>query len=283
MQTIVVNGETRQTGTAPADMPPIVVDGVEIPQADILREAQNHPAASPAGALAEAARALVVRQLLLDEARRLEIVPTPLVDDDGVAEAPDEAAIRALLEREVDVPQADEDACARFFDNNREKFVSPAAYEVCHILVLAAPDDDKARAEARAEAQRLIGLLVDDPSSFGALARQCSACPSSEDGGRLGVIGGGDTVPEFEAALARLDEGTLAQHPIETRYGFHIVRLDRKHKGKPFAFGHVRDEIAAFLEEASWRKAVQQYVAILAGQAKIEGIVLVQADTPLVQ
>ena len=45
----------------------------------------------------------------------------------------------------------------------------------------------------------------------------------------------------------------------------------------------VRDKIAQYLEEASWRRAVTQYLAILASQAKVEGIAIGGADGPLVQ
>ena len=54
------------------------VNGAVIARETIAREAQHHPAATPAAAFAQAARALAIRQLLLDEARRLELSPHPL-------------------------------------------------------------------------------------------------------------------------------------------------------------------------------------------------------------
>ena len=52
----------------------VMVNGVLIPEADIMAEAQNHPAETPGAALAQAAHALAVRELLLQEAGRLGVM-----------------------------------------------------------------------------------------------------------------------------------------------------------------------------------------------------------------
>lgn len=101
---------------------PVTVNGVAIPRDAIAREAQNHPAAKPIAAWQAAARALVVRELLLQEARRAGIVPQPQTDALGRRETDDEAMMRALVEREVKVPVADLESCRRYYDNNRNRF-----------------------------------------------------------------------------------------------------------------------------------------------------------------
>lgn len=101
---------------------PVTVNGVAIPRDAIAREAQNHPAAKPIAAWQAAARALVVRELLLQEARRAGIAPQPQTDALGRRETDDEAMMRALVEREVKVPVADLESCRRYYDNNRNRF-----------------------------------------------------------------------------------------------------------------------------------------------------------------
>jgi hypothetical protein len=97
------------------------VNGVAIARDAISREAQLHPARTPLEAWQQAARALAVRELLLQEARRLQIAAEPLAED-GRRETDDEAAIRALVEREVRTPQADTAACRRYYEQNRSRF-----------------------------------------------------------------------------------------------------------------------------------------------------------------
>ena len=74
----------------------ISVNGAVIAREIIAREVQNHPAEKPILAWQAAARALVVRELLLQEAKRLGIEAEPLRDPEGRFETPEEAAMRAL-------------------------------------------------------------------------------------------------------------------------------------------------------------------------------------------
>ncbi|CAG1007334.1 MAG: peptidylprolyl isomerase [Rhizobiaceae bacterium] len=262
----------------------VSVDGHVIDEADILAEAQHHPAANPGEALAAAARALVVRELLLREARRLGIdAEEGACDGDGRNETPDEAAIRLLVEREVAVPAATDDECRRYHANNPAQFRSDSLYEVRHILFAAQAADKPARAAAKAEAERLLAVLGDHPGEFAALARAFSDCPSRQHGGNLGQIGPGSTVPEFERALDRAANTGLLPAPVESRFGFHVVSLDRRIPGEELPFEVVRARIAAWLEAASWSKAVAQYIAVLAGKAEISGIDIGAAEGPLIQ
>jgi peptidyl-prolyl cis-trans isomerase C len=261
----------------------VSVNGIDIPRAAIARETQNHPASKPIEAWQAAARALVVRELLLQEARQLALAPTPLADDEGRRETDDEALVRTLVEREVRTPQADEAICRRYYDSNRQRFSSNALYEVRHILLAAAPGDEAERAGARAHAQTLLALLQADPSQFAATAKAVSACPSREVGGNLGQIGPGQTVPEFEQALPRLPVGGISPSPVESRYGFHIIAVDRRIAGREMPFEMVRQRIAGWLDEKVRRTAIQQYISILAGRAQITGIEIASSPSPMVQ
>jgi len=89
----------------------VSVNGVAIARDAIVREMQHHAAPKPIAAWQQAARALVIRELLLQEARRLAIAPQPASDGDGRRETDDEAIIRGLIDREVSVPEPDDDIC----------------------------------------------------------------------------------------------------------------------------------------------------------------------------
>ncbi len=261
----------------------ISVNGVSIPEAEILAEAQNHPADTPGAALIAAARALVVRELLLQEAQRLEIEAPGAADTNGSAETPEDGMIRLLIEREICAPSAKEEECRRFYENNPARFRSEPIWEARHILLAASSENTATRATARETAERLIAHLIREPADFPALAAEYSACPSREQGGNLGQITRGSTVAEFEDALEAMREGELLCRPVESRFGFHVLFLERKIEGAQLPFEHVAERIAGWLEAASWSKAVAQYIALLAGRAGIQGIDISESDGPLTQ
>lgn len=230
-----------------------------------------------------AARALAIRELLSQEAERLAVDAEPLDDGEGRRETPQEARFRVLLEREVAVPRADEAACHCYYEANRRRFRSPDLFEAAHILIAAAPGNAAARDTARRAAVALIADLRDKPEVFAAAAADQSDCPSARHGGNLGQLGPGQTVAEFEAALGRMTGCGICPDPVETRYGFHVVRLDRRIDGQQLPFDLVRERIAEYLDEAVRCRALQQYVSILAGRAKVTGVDLAAANGPLVQ
>ncbi|SHJ90602.1 peptidyl-prolyl cis-trans isomerase C [Roseomonas rosea] len=269
---------TLRNATAPV----VAVNDVVIGNAAIAREVQNHAGADARQGWHEATRALVVRELLAQRARALGLTAVPQ-SVDGCRETEEEALIRALLEAEVRTPRADEEVCRRYYLTNPARFRSPDLFEPVHILFQAAREDEAAFARALERARAVLDEVLADPGRFGALARALSDCPSASEGGRLGQVTRGETTPEFEAALVSLDENETWPEPVRTRYGVHVLRLERKVAGHVLPFEQVRGRIARYLEESSWRRAVAQYVALLAGQAKIDGFDLPGATTPLVQ
>lgn len=261
----------------------VTVNGVEISRAAISREMQNHPARRPIEAWQSAARALAIRELLLQEARSLAMQPAPLTDDEGRCETDDEALVRIVVEREVVTPEPDEDTCRRYYTQNIRRFCSAELCEVSHILIAADPRDAAARDTARRRALVLIGALASAPEQFGGVARAQSDCPSREVDGNLGQIGPGQTVPEFEQALSTVPAGAVHNEPIASRYGYHVVRVDHRVEGRQLPFEMVQSKIFAYLAEHVKRTAIRQYISVLAGRAAITGIDLAGSPTPLVQ
>jgi peptidyl-prolyl cis-trans isomerase C len=260
----------------------VTVNERVIPAAAIAQEAQNHRADSPEAAWDQATRALIVRELLLQRARALDLVAEPR-EQDGARETDEEALIRLLLEREVRTPVADDAACMRYYDRQRQRFRAPDLFEPAHILFKARRDDAFAYANAVAQAEVVLAELTERPDHFDALARDHSECPSAAEGGRLGQVVRGETTPEFETFLLAVEPGQLWPTPIQTRYGVHVLRLERKVAGRLLSFEAVREQIAAYIEARAWRRGVAQYITLLAGQARIAGFDLPAATSPLVQ
>ena len=256
----------------------VSVNGVEIPRDVIAREVQHHPASKPIAAWQSAARALVIRELLLQQARHLEIEPGPRGDESGPHETEEEALIQGLIEQEVATPTPDEAACRRYYEQNRRRFRSQPIYAATHILFSVRQDQPEGYAQAQDLATSVLAELKLHPERFDELARTHSACPSAAQGGALGQITAGQTTMEFERALEALSPGSISEAPVETPYGLHIIRLDDKVEGTELPFDLVADRIAGYLRENVTHRATAQYIARLVSKAEIAGIDLAGAE-----
>jgi peptidyl-prolyl cis-trans isomerase C len=93
----------------------------------------------------------------------------------------------------------------------------------------------------------------------------------------LGQISTGQTVAEFESALKDMATGPAGLRVVQSRFGYHIVRLDRRLDGDVLPFALVRESIAAYLADGAYHRALANYVAALVAKAAISGVVLKQA------
>jgi len=243
-------------------LPVITVNNKVIEEEALANELQYHPSSNLGQAVQQAGQALVIRQLLLDEASQQGL--------DTSADN-EEVAFQKLMADAVSYDDPTEEDCLRFFDSNREKFTTVPLMEVDHILLAAAKDDHEGRDEGKAKAKEIIGQLQGDVSLFAELAKASSACPSKETGGSLGQISKGQTVPEFERQLMALPEG-LVTAPLESRYGFHVVNITRKIDGKPLEYSMVADKVRGYLVNRASHLAIQAYIQGLVEQAEIDGV-----------
>jgi peptidyl-prolyl cis-trans isomerase C len=260
-------GTISASNPSAESLPTITVNGVSIDEQALANELQYHPNANFDKVVQQAGQALVIRQLLLEQANKLGFD----VEND------EEGAVQKLLAQEVSYDDPSDETCVRYFEQNRHKFTTMPLMEVDHILLAAAKDDIAGRDEAKKTAQYIIEQLKSDPSLFTSLARQYSACPSKETGGSLGQISKGQTVPEFERQLMNLPEG-LAEKAIESRYGLHVVNISRKIAGKPLEYDMVSDKVRGYLIHRASHLAIQAYIQGLVELAVIDGVEIMFSD-----
>ncbi|WP_449430261.1 peptidylprolyl isomerase [Pseudomonas putida] len=252
--------------TSELQWPRITVNGVCLAGEAIARELQYHPAPSREEVIFLACQALVVRELL-----RQRIAELGLQAECTESESEEEALTRVLIEQELALPGADDDICRHYFERNRERYATAPLLAARHILLPCAAEDAEARSQARELCAALVAQLAQDASCFAELAQIHSACPSKEQGGALGQVSQGQTVPEFERQLLRLPTG-LAMQPLESRYGVHLVWVDQRIEGRALPFEVVHEAIRAELDQRAWQVAVAHYLATLIAQADIRGI-----------
>jgi len=250
------------------------VNGVEIDPEAIAREIQHHPAPEMEAAWVEAARALAVRELLIQEALRLGLQAEPEEDEAGRVESEDDALVRAVLDCEVLQQEPDEAECRRYYDANRARMRTPDLFEAAHILIEPATADAEAWEAAEKQARDIVQSVQDDAALFAAAARASSMCPSAQQDGSLGQVRRGELVAEIQSALEQLEECSTSREPVRSRFGWHVIRLQRILPGQILPYEAVKPRIADMLEARSWAMASARYVAALGARAHLEGITI---------
>ncbi len=126
-------------------------------------------------------------------------------------------------------------------------------YSAAHILV-----------ETEEEAQA-IKEMVDGGADFAATAKEKSTGPSGPNGGDLGWFGVGMMVKPFEDAVMALEPGQVSD-PVETQFGWHIIKLNETRSAAAPTIEDVRDELAGELQG----NAVEAKVKALTEAAEVE-------------
>lgn len=216
-----------------------------------------------------------VHELLRQRAQELD-----MLGDDADGDAM-QAAIEQLLAREVSVPEPTSEECRRYYDAHPARYRSGELVHARHILFQVTPATPVPTIRAVAEA--MLKELRAQPELFEARARDKSNCPSGAQGGQLGQLARGATVPEFDKALFEGEELGVLPRLVNTRYGFHIVAVDQRIPGEQLPFEAVAERVARELRNAAERQALGQYVRVLAGQAELQGVELDAVGSPLVQ
>ena len=165
----------------------------------------------------------------------------------------------------------------RFYNQHQDQFRVPEEVKVAHILIktpLPGPDgkvDTKAVADAKAKAEDILKKLQGG-ANFADLAKKNSDDPgSAAQGGELGWIGRGRTVPEFEKAAFGLKPGQMSGL-VQSSYGFHIIKLEDRHEAHLKSLEEVKAEIEPQLKREKAAGAAQALAGTINTQAKTQGL-----------
>lgn len=176
-------------------------------------------------------------------------------------EAEDEL-IERLLEQEVPAAEPTDEDCRRWYGQNPRRFTAGELVEASHILFAITPRVPPER--LRAKAAEVHARASRDPAAFASLAQEYSNCPSAAQGGSLGQLGRGDSVPEFEKAVLDSERVGVLPDLVATRFGFHVVLVARRIPGRLLPFEEAREEVRAFLRQRATERALGEYVRSLA-------------------
>lgn len=213
---------------------------------------------------------LVEELVLSAEARKLGI------DRDSVVRERVERLVNSqlateLLKREVTDKIKVTDSDARiYYELNKDDFKAPETVRARHILVNAgktATEDEKEKAREKAE-----GLLkrLKDGEAFDKLASEFSDDTASKaKGGDLGFFEKGKMIPAFESALVSLKPGEMSGI-IETRFGYHIIKLEERKDAHIRPFEEVKKQITEKLLKDFTNSKTNDYIETLIKTEKVE-------------
>jgi len=257
------------------------VNRLSIPADAIAREAALHAHAPDPDASAR--RSLAMRELLLQRAGVLGLLETGCAREDVAFASRDEEdrVIGQVLDREVVPAGPTTEECRRFYESHPERFTSGDLAEARHILF--AVTSGTPVPALRAKAEQVLQELLRDASLFGQRARELSNCPSGEQGGSLGQFGRGAMVPEFERAVFESQATGVLPSLVATRYGFHIVSVERHLPGRALPFEVVQAKVSEYLASRLQERALRDYVRTLAQRADLVGVAffdLREAEAP---
>lgn len=141
------------------------------------------------------------------------------------------------------------------YDKNKAQ-MSGTEYKARHILV---DKEDLAKA--------IIAKLKKNAKLFDSLAKQYSKDPGSRDkGGELGWFDPRGMVPEFGAAVAKLEKGKFTLEPVKTQFGYHVILLEDSRTKEAPTFEQVKPQLAKQVQEQNLKKLIDDMMA----KAKIE-------------
>jgi peptidyl-prolyl cis-trans isomerase C len=232
------------------------VNGKEIPQtrADFIVKANAGQGQADTPELRNRVREVLIRnEILSQEAIKKGLDKNPDVAIQTELNRQD-VLVNAYIQDYVKNNPIPEDQVKVEYDRAKAQ-AGDMEYKARHILV-----------KDEAEAKQIIAQIKKG-GNFEKIAAQKSSDPGSKDkGGDLDWAPGGRYVPAFSDALKKLKKGQMTDTPVQTQFGWHVIRVDDERAMKFPSLDEVKPQILQGLQ----RQAVEKLITDLRGKAKVE-------------
>ncbi len=165
-------------------------------------------------------------------------------------------------------PQISDAQAQQYYSQHLKDYQVPEQARVRHILIsVPRGADAKADAAAKAKAEGILKQLRGG-ADFAELAKKNSDDPGSKaQGGELGFLQHGVTVPEFDKVSFAQNPGQISE-PVKTQFGYHIIQTEEKQTAHTKPFEEVKGSILATLIRDKEAQAAQSFAQSLAAEAK---------------
>lgn len=191
---------------------------------------------------------LISNKLLLLDARRnlLEADPVFKAELNRVKE---NLLVSFAAEKAFSAVSVSDKEAEEYYEANKERFMSEETVNASHILV-----------DSEEKALQILAEIKSGETSFEDAARANSTCPSGGRGGNLGDFGRGQMVPEFDEAAFSMAEGEISDKPVQTQFGYHLIKLNSKKPSEIMPFAELAPEIKEALLQQKRQKAYESKI-----------------------
>ena len=137
------------------------------------------------------------------------------------------------------------------YNINPDNFSKPETVSAKHILV-----------DSEDVCNEILAQIQNGEKTFEDAAKESSTCPSGQQGGDLGEFGRGQMVKEFEEAAFAAEIGAIVG-PVQTQFGFHLIKVEAKSEAETLAFDVVKEQIKKNLLQQKQQQAYTTKIAEL--------------------
>ncbi|MCW8828023.1 MAG: peptidylprolyl isomerase [Gammaproteobacteria bacterium] len=235
---------------ADSDKVVATVNGKNITEQDINRYMQNN---SQSGALDQESlmNELISRELVYQDA-----ISKGLDKDKSVQAQLNElrtnVILGAALENAMKSDPISDKELKAIYDQQLENY-NVQEFKARHILL-----------KEKSDAEKVITEL-DMGADFSELASKRSTGPSAKQGGDLGWFAAQQMVPEFSQRVATMEKGSYTKEPLQTQFGWHVIKLEDTRSAEPPSFDSVKPKIRKMVEQ----QRVGNYIKELRDKAEI--------------
>jgi peptidyl-prolyl cis-trans isomerase C len=246
----------RAEGEAAAEDPVLAtVNGEEVRRSEVVESARSLPPEYQAQ-IDQILPALVERyvdlKLLGDRAEASGLNDDPEVKE-RLAQLQEDVVREVYLRRYLEERVTDDALQARYQDFLKKNPPQPEVH-ARHILVPTKEEAEKAISE------------INSGKDFSAVATELSKGGSAQNGGDLGYFVKDDMIPEFAEAAFAMEPGQVSKEPVETQFGWHVIKVEDRRDRQPPSF----EEVKPTLEGESQQEIVTALLKELREGAEIE-------------
>jgi peptidyl-prolyl cis-trans isomerase C len=254
---LIPQAATAADEATSANKPLAVVNGIALPQiyANFVRQGRMNRNSPPEALTEESIReAVVTAELMAQEAVRKGLANGPTLQA-AIEFQKKELLSKALIEDFVRNHPIEESAVLAEYNKAKAK-AGETEYRPRHILV-----------NSEKEAKAVIAkLTTGKKAKFDDLAKKESKDSSAGNGGDLGWVLPANLVPEFANAMVGLKKGEISKTPVQTKFGWHVIRMEEIRKLDFPEFDKLKDRIASQMQQLQLRN----YVVELRAGARVE-------------
>lgn len=191
---------------------------------------------------------LIGDRLMLIDAKRNLLEADPQFKAE-LAKMKDRLLTGFAVERVISTVSVTDKEAQDYYEANKDKFMNAETVNASHILV-----------DTEEKALSVLEEINSGKKSFEDAAREYSTCPSGKSGGSLGDFGRGQMVPEFDAAVFGMSVGEITAAPVQTQFGFHLIKLNSKSEAAVAPYSEISDQIKEMLLGEKRRKAYESKI-----------------------